>query len=101
MMAILKAKITSPQTLRTILLEGQRILAPQALTMGIIDDTASEGSATIDKALKLAEKVAPKSQAQAWGLIKAGMYQQALVEIALDKGNDGTGMHVQPGKPRL
>lgn len=100
-MAILRAKITSPQTLRTVLLEGKRIMAPQALELGIVDDLAPDGQATLEKARALGESVAPKAQAQAWGLIKAGMYQQALVDIALDKGNDGLGMHVSAAKPKL
>lgn len=93
MMAILRAKIASPQTLRIVLLEGKRFLAPEALALGLVDDTAKDGPDAVQKALALGRAFAPKARSQAYGLIKAGIYQNALAEISVDRGNDGLGMH--------
>ena len=97
MMTILKAKITSPTTLRKVALEGQRILAPEALALGLVDDVAGSGAEVVEKSIKLGEAYAVKAKAQAWGLIKAGMYQTAVAELAIDRGNDGLGMHTKIG----
>lgn len=97
MMAIAKAKITDATALRTIALEGQRIGAQQALQLRIVDELVKDGQEVVDKAVKIGIKYAPKAKQQAWGLIKAGMYKEAIVELATDRGNDGLGMHARIG----
>lgn len=97
MMAVAKAKISDATALRTIALQGERIGASQALSFRIIDGTGSTGQEVVDKALELGIKYAPKAKQQAWGLIKAGLYKEAIVELATDRGNDGLGMHTKIG----
>jgi enoyl-CoA hydratase/carnithine racemase len=92
MMGILKSKLPpSPTVYRKVLLEGQRIGAPEALALGIVDDLASDGEGVVAKAHELAGKIGGKASAGAWGLIKAGLYKDALSDMALDRGNDGLG----------
>lgn len=97
MMAIAKAKITDATALRTIALEGQRIGAQQALQFRIVDEVGKDGQEVVNKAVQIGIKDAPKAKQQAWGLIKAGMYKEAIVELAIDRGNDGLGMHARIG----
>jgi enoyl-CoA hydratase/carnithine racemase len=97
MMAIAKAKITDAVALRTVALEGQRISATKALELRIVDELGSTGQDVVDKAIKIGIKYAPKAKQQAWGLIKAGMYKEAIIELAVDRGNDGLGMHTKIG----
>lgn len=99
-MAVLKAKVDRA-VLRTVLLEGKRFQATEALQAGLVDDTARDGPATIEKAVALASTMAKKASTQAYGLIKQNMHQQALLEIALDRGNDGLGMHGTMSKAKL
>lgn len=96
-MAIAKAKITDATALRTIALEGQRIGAKQALEFRIVDELGSSGQEVVDKAVKIGVKYAPKAKQQAWGLIKSGLYKEAIIELAIDRGNDGLGMHTRIG----
>lgn len=97
MVAIAKAKITDAIALRTVALEGQRIGASQAVQLRIVDDVGMNGQEVVDKAVKLGIKYSPKAKQQAWGLIKSGLYKEAIIELAIDRGNDGLGMHTRIG----
>lgn len=89
MMAILKAKLTAPQTIRKVILEGQRIGAPEALALGIVDDLGGSGQEVVDKSVHLACKFADRARAGAWGLIKTVQFREHIAELATDKGSDG------------
>lgn len=94
MMAVIKAKISDPSTIRKVALVGQRIGAPEALKLGIVDDLGSDGDEVVNKATALGQSLSGKAKAHAWGLIKSGLYSDAIRDLALDRGNDGTGPSV-------
>ena len=90
-MAVLQAKLPTPNAQRRVLLEGARISAAEALTLGIVDDLGGNGDEVVQKAIALAENLSGKASAKAWGLIKAGMHKQAIADLATDRGSDGSG----------
>lgn len=93
MMAVLRGKLPV-STHRTVLQEGKRIGAPEALAAGIVDDLAGDGAGVVAKAEDYAGRFAAKSKGKAWGLIKAGLYKDAIADMAIDRGNDGLGADV-------
>lgn len=101
MLAVLKAKIPAISTLRSVLLEGKRFDGPQALKANLVDALAEDGPAVIDAATKSGISLAPKALPGAWGAIKAGIYEQALRDLAADKGSDGTGASVVANLERM
>lgn len=100
-MAVLRAKIPSINTLRSVLLEGKRFNGPQALSAQLVDQLADDGQAVVDAANKLALQLAPKAAPGAWGVIKHGIYQEALKDLAIDKGGDGSGPDVVKNLQRI
>ena len=74
--AITNAKVTSPNSLRTLALEGARISPKEALELGIVDKLvpvtpeSDVGKAVLDAAREYASQTACHSRAGAWGLIK-------------------------------
>jgi len=89
MMSILKAKLTNPQTIRKVILQGDRIGASEALALGIVDDLAGTPQKVVDKAVSLGCGMADRARAGVWGSIKIVQFRETLSELATDKGNDG------------
>lgn len=74
------------QGIRNLVLLGERVTAPQGKELGIVDVSASMEE-LLTQAIKLGEKVAPKSEKrQAFGVLKTSTYShvvQALTENTL------------------
>lgn len=70
-MAVLRARASSPQVLRKIVLEGHRFTPKEALAAGLVDHVAGENTAGVLAAAQaLAGKVGLVAKTGAWGINK-------------------------------
>jgi len=83
--AVLCAKVGSPVVRRRIALEGHRFTPHEALEAGMVDALVPGNTeAILEKASELAAKWAPNARSGVWGLIKKGIYAEAIKDIAKD-----------------
>lgn len=71
LIAVLKAKVPSPQTLRKIVVEGHRFTPKEALALGLVDHIVEGNTeAVVTAAQALGDKLGPIAKTGAWGVNK-------------------------------
>lgn len=86
LLSIFREKITSPGTYRTLILEGHRFNAQQALKEGITD-----GLGGLDEALQFINEheLIKKGDAGVYGVLKEEMYRESMHLLSSHQANEG------------
>ncbi|KAI0749508.1 ClpP/crotonase [Daedaleopsis nitida] len=79
LIAVLKAKVPSPQTLRKIVVEGHRFTPGEALALGLVDHVVDGTTeAVITAAQAFGDKLGPMAKTGAWGVNKRVLYRDVI-----------------------
>lgn len=78
MMSIFRQKLPSPQTFRTVVLEGKRIAGPEALQVGLVD-----GLGGLEEVLKFVaeRKLTAMGDSGVYAQLKAEMWRESLAYL--------------------
>ncbi|TFY80659.1 hypothetical protein EWM64_g3356 [Hericium alpestre] len=83
--ALLRAKLPSAATLRTLALEGHRWTPPDAIKAGIVDELVSGGTEIVlERAVRVGSEKAALAREGAWGLIRAEIYRPVIQQAQQD-----------------
>jgi enoyl-CoA hydratase/carnithine racemase len=86
MTAIFRVKIPSAVTLRSLILEGKRFSAQEAVSVGLVD-----GLGGVDEVFKLIKdtNLMALAKSPAYQALKEDLYREILALLGDQKGNDG------------
>uniref|UniRef100_A0ACD5TET5 Uncharacterized protein n=1 Tax=Avena sativa TaxID=4498 RepID=A0ACD5TET5_AVESA len=88
-MAVLRAKISSAQALRDVVLRGSRLRAPQAKEMGVVDVVCPGAPETAAEALRLAEELAARKwDGAVYASIRISMFPDACRSVGIVEESD-------------
>lgn len=83
-----RSKIASPAALRSVLLNGMKVKADDAVAMGLIDLAHDDGEKTVEAAVQLAEKLGKRK----WdGAVYSEIRKSLHPELCGVLGLNGTG----------
>jgi len=75
----MRAKISSPNIQRKVLLEGYRFTPAEAIQGGFLDEAVTGGTeAVLEKAQALAERVGHLPKTGTWGLLRRELYRDVV-----------------------
>jgi Delta3-Delta2-enoyl-CoA isomerase len=98
--ALMRAKFPSSTLLRKIALEGHRFTPQEALAEGLLDYIAPSAE-VLNKAIEIAEGIAPNARTGVWGLMKRDLYMNVLEACVRDNRVINARVEDERAKARL